>query len=35
MSKFLEERCSVAYPEFSAALRRFSWEEYLPPLSNI
>jgi len=34
MSKFLEEAVQRAYPEFPLRSGVFSWEEYLPPLSN-
>src|SRR6267142_959645 len=34
MGKFLEEAVQRTYPEFPLRSGIFSWEEYLPPLSN-
>jgi polysaccharide pyruvyl transferase WcaK-like protein len=34
MGKFLEEAVQRTYPEFPLRSGVFSWEEYLPPLSN-
>jgi hypothetical protein len=34
MGMFLEEAVQRAYPEFPLRSGVFSWEDYLPPLSN-